>query len=275
MAAPTLSLTFADMIIRVAEYLGVADYSGGAAAIPTDAHDLDVCKRMVNDGYRRFVNGYSKWNWLNPLVDVTFDPTGLGSQCVNSDPDRYYLPDGWYGHLQNFWTYGIDGPRIRLDVTDEARIRQLFSASGGTTGNPSLAAHRPLAAAAGGFAKRWEVIFWPVPSAVYTVSIRARLYADKLSALTDYTIAGFQFDEAVVMAGLAEAERQRNDKSGVQAQQYADALKRAIEIDNESLPRKLGVNADGSDGFGSRGGRPSNYGQVDSYTQLDGTVFNF
>lgn len=275
MSAPTLALTFNDMILRVAEYLGVADYSGGAAAIPTDAHDLDVCKRMVNDGWRRFVNSNPKWNWLTPLSSVVFDPTGLGSQCVASDPSRYYLADGWYGHLVNYWTYDSTGPRVQIGIVDEAVIRQMYAASGTVTGNPRLAAHRPLAAASGGFSKRWEVIFYPTPSAAFTVSVRARLYADKLTGLTDVTIAGFQFDEAVLLAGLAEAERQRNDKSGVQEQQFADALKRAIGIDMESQPRKLGYNGDFSDSIHGSRRRPTSYGQVDTYTNLDGTVHSF
>jgi hypothetical protein len=39
MADPTLALTFQELCIRVAEYLGMADYSG-VPPLPTDAHDL-------------------------------------------------------------------------------------------------------------------------------------------------------------------------------------------------------------------------------------------
>jgi hypothetical protein len=68
MADPTLSMTFGDLIMRVAEFLGVADYSGGAAAVPTDAHDLDLCKRYVNDGYRKFINANPRWQFLTPTL---------------------------------------------------------------------------------------------------------------------------------------------------------------------------------------------------------------
>lgn len=253
------------MILRVAEFLGVAVYAANtAAAIPTDTHDLDLVKRLVNDGYRRFTNAYPKWNWLNPLTTVTFDPTGLGSQCVNSEAFRYYLPDGWFGQTTGFWTYGTDGPRQRIETTDENRIRELYAASGGsTTGDPFLVAHRPLAAAAGSFAKRWEAIFFPIPSSVLTVTTRARLYPDKLTNGTDVTIAGFQHDEAVLLAALAAAELQRGDKTSIYEQQYAEALKRSIAIDLQTGNRRLGYNGDNSDSPIQRLRHP--YTGVDSY----------
>lgn len=71
MSNPTSRLTFLQLQTRVAEYLGVADYSNGEAAPPTDPHDLDVVKRLVNDGLRKFIT-YRPWNFLRRELRVTF-----------------------------------------------------------------------------------------------------------------------------------------------------------------------------------------------------------
>lgn len=87
MADPTIGLTFQDFILRVAEYLGVAYYGvdgSQAAQVPTNAHDLDLCKRVVNDGYRRFINSYGNWNFLTPLISVTFSPSYSGTATGGS-----------------------------------------------------------------------------------------------------------------------------------------------------------------------------------------------
>src|SRR3954471_2161045 len=98
MAQPTLAQHSRALIIRIAEFLGIADLSGSAAAVPSDAKDLDLCVRLLNDGYRRFINS-NVWNFLTPTMSLTLDPTGLGSQCVAADASRYYTPTGFYGEM--------------------------------------------------------------------------------------------------------------------------------------------------------------------------------
>lgn len=275
MAEPTLAMTFQDMMIRVAEFIGVADYSGGAAAIPTDAHDLDLVKRVCNDGWRRFCNAQARWNWMEPLTTVTFDPTGLGAQCsAPPDPSRYFLSDGFMGQVIGFWTYDSTGPRVGIKTTDENHIRQLYAASGGVTGNPWLAATRVLASSVGAYANRWELMLYPTPATVYTISGRIRVYPNKLVNNTDRHNAGIQFDEAVLAGMMAEAEIQRGDgKPGIRGNAYTDIISRAIGMDRANAPKRLGYNADGSDGYRSMG-RPSSYAQVDTYTPFGQAPIN-
>jgi hypothetical protein len=92
MAAPTLRLTFTNMQLRVAEFLGIALNSGSSAvAVPTDAHDLDLVKRLVNDGYRRFVNSHPYWNFLMPLLSIQFElPVHEGSVTTASGGGEFY-----------------------------------------------------------------------------------------------------------------------------------------------------------------------------------------
>lgn len=345
---PTLGLTFEDLILRVAEYLGLADYSDGAAAIPTDAHDLDVCQRIVNDGWRMFTGAYHRWNWLTPICEVTFAAyvggvaesgtattlvdgdrteasdyfngytiritggTGAGEyatvtdydqatgtftftalsggstpdstskyevappQCVNGDNSRYYMPDGFYGQMVSFFTYPNEGSRIRLEEVDEATIRSMYAGTGNSSGDPCFAAIRPLPLPSdlGQFNRRWELLIYPRPSQVYTITGRCRVWMDKMINNDDRHAAGFQHDEAVLAAALAKAELYRNDyKPGPMDTQYKQAIIESIRIDSATTPKSLGYN--GSQDSVVDMLKTRSYTGVDTYTSADGTVHRF
>ena len=75
MTEPTSALTFDDLILVVAEQLGVAYYGADgteAAQIPTDTYLLDRCKRYVQDGIRMFIadSPPAGWRWQRPLASV-------------------------------------------------------------------------------------------------------------------------------------------------------------------------------------------------------------
>jgi hypothetical protein len=266
MAQPTLALTFQALVIRVADYLGVADLSGGAAAMPTDAYNLDLCKRLVNDGYRKFITAY-KWNFLTPIITVTFDPAGV-TGTVNSQANEYYMPAGFYGELLSPWTYDTSGPRIGIETVDESRIREMLAGTGNTTGDPIMAATRPLANSQADANKtRWSVLVWPTPGTAYTIAARARVFPDALANNTDYHIAGYQFDEAVEAAALACAEYKRNGTLGEMAKAWDVALQTAIALDNNTTPRRAGYVGDLSDDRLVLARHP--YTGVDTYNGVD------
>lgn len=77
MPEPTSALTFHGLILEVARKLGCGYYGENgdeAIQIPVDAHDLDLCKRIVNKAIRMFIadspapNG---WRWARPVASVT------------------------------------------------------------------------------------------------------------------------------------------------------------------------------------------------------------
>ena len=272
MAEPSLALTFGDMILRVAEFLGISAYASsgaGAAGIPTDAHDLDLCERIVNDGYRRFCTSH-RWQWMTPTFSITFDPDGTSDATIDDGTDqipraaRYYLPDGFTGHFMTWFTYGRNGPRVRVDQVTEVHIRTLYAASGTTTGDPWLAAILPLRLdrSPAEFHRKWQVIFYPAPDSTETVTARARLFPNKLVSTNDRHIAGFQHDEAVLAACMAEADLQRRDGRHSKLDVFAETLAKSIAIDGDGTPTYAGYNADYSDGY-PRAIRP--YTGVDGY----------
>lgn len=259
MATPTLGLTFNDIILYVAEYLGVADYSGGTAAVPTDAHDLDMCKRISNNGYARFINDNSTWNFLNGEVVITPDGTNF----------TFDLPDDFQGELLTTFTYPTTGPIAYMKETKEEHIRKL-RAGREVTGFPSLFAIRPKDTVdATTNSARWEVLFWPTPvDSVSTLTARYRRFPNKLVNTTDRSVAGPQHDLSVKQCAVAAAELQRYGQSGPQEDMYKTLFAASKTNDMRHVPRSLGYNGDGSDEFESRGRWPSRANQVDSYNGI-------
>jgi hypothetical protein len=245
MADPTLSLTFQQLCIRVAEYLGVADYSGGAAALPADAHDLDLVKRLVNDGYRRFL-GEREWTFLLVPLTLTF-----GTGTVSSDNSRYYLPDDFGGSLLTPFTYDANGPGVEILETSAEEIRRLQAGQGTTTGDPTVYAVRAINTAATATGQRWEAVFWPAPSGTQTVYARYRRWPTLLSDNSHRSVAGFQHDRAVLAAALAAAELDKNDTIGVRESAYGSALAASKRQDSMAAPASVG---DYGDKQGKRGG---------------------
>jgi hypothetical protein len=77
---PNTALTFNDLVLAVAERLGIAYYGAAgtdAATVPVDTHDLDRCKRLVQDGIRMFIADapVGGWRWQRPIVDIDIWPT--------------------------------------------------------------------------------------------------------------------------------------------------------------------------------------------------------
>lgn len=239
MAEPTLRLTFNDLILRTAEFLGIALYGTDgdeAAQIPTNVHDLELCKRLVNDGYRRFYNSHPSWNWTNQLFSITFDPAADTDKVVDGDASRYYMPDGFYGQMLSPFTYAENTGYQEIYEAPEHVIRARFAQST-VNGYPTEYALRPLH---DDDKRRWEVVFWPRPHSDHVVTARCRIYPNKLLELADVPNAGLQFDEAILAACLAEAERQRDNAVGVQAAHWTEVLTRAVATDQQTTTKNLG-----------------------------------
>lgn len=243
MADSTLRLTFSELRIRVADYLGLATIAAGsAAALPTDVHDLDLVGRIVNDAYRRFLTDSNRWNFLTVPLSVTF-----GTNMVAADKSRYFLPDDFYGLLLSPFTYASNGLGVSIRQVNEATIRQYVSGGGDSTGDPVVFAIRPINVDATATAQRWEAIFWPTPDGTEAVTAVYKRFPNKLSANGDVSVAGFQHDQTVLQACLAAAELQRGDAMGPHEKMYQTRLDMSKSIDRRAAPASLGGYGDRSE----------------------------
>lgn len=257
---PTGGLTFQDLIVRVAEYLGVAHYGENGdekAQVPTDAHDLDLCKRLVNDGIRMFVsesvhpvNGRPfYWRWVRKLYTLTITNESSDLQ-VDGDTARYFMPQDFNGDAMGQWTFGPDqNVWPEIETIPEHIIRQWRSIqSGNQEGFPRYAAFRPLRddEIPEGQRARWEVIFFPDPGQSYVVQVPYRHYFNDLVELTERQPAGAEHDATIEAAAKAMAELERDDSRGARWSLYQKQLASSIHLDSLSAPKTVGQNLDQS-----------------------------
>ena len=72
---PSNSRTMSDLMLRVAEKLGIAEYrSTGQLHIPVDQYNFNLCKRYINNGISMFMadSPPKGWRWMRRLMSVTF-----------------------------------------------------------------------------------------------------------------------------------------------------------------------------------------------------------
>jgi len=147
---PTSVLTYRDILIRVAEQLGVSYYGADgdeAAQVPVDTYDLDRCKRIVEDGMRMFQHDAPSGGWrtarvmatidLWPSVAVDSDVTATSSYdpasnttSVTSSEDAFYA--SMEGKTLSV-TSADDFPIYRVDSATVLRLRGNVAWSGSST----------------------------------------------------------------------------------------------------------------------------------------------
>ncbi|MBW8002543.1 MAG: hypothetical protein FVQ80_11055 [Planctomycetes bacterium] len=119
MAEPTATLTIEDLVLRVAREAGMAYYGSDGqqeAMVPIDAHDIDLCRRIVNDGIRLFVKAApaNGWRWTRRLMRVQMGSTEVtgtadsagATTLVDATLSATYTADD---DLNTWWIYITSG----------------------------------------------------------------------------------------------------------------------------------------------------------------------
>ena len=76
MSEPTSKYEIKDILVRVAEEMGIAYYGSdgqGIAQVPIDVYNFDKCRKVVEDGIKKFIaDAPSKgWMWMRRILSVT------------------------------------------------------------------------------------------------------------------------------------------------------------------------------------------------------------
>ena len=141
MTLPTLSIDFEELITRVAESMGIAYYGAAGdedAQIPTDTADLAQCKRIVNDGWRRFISIRQKWNWMKPLFEIEL-AVASGGTATSATPTTLVdsaLAGTYADDYFNGWTLNIisgTGEDQSQTITDYTGATGTFTVASWTT----------------------------------------------------------------------------------------------------------------------------------------------
>ena len=111
---PSGATTMKDLMLRVAEKLGIAEYrSTGQLHIPVDQYNFNLCKRYVNNGIRMFIADAPRkgWRWMRRLMTVTFttrvtgtiDSIPVANKILDATLMTTYTADtdlvGWYIYI--------------------------------------------------------------------------------------------------------------------------------------------------------------------------------
>ncbi len=138
MAEPTSKYEIYDLLVRVAVEMGIPYYgsSGQEKAMPPiDAHNLDLCKKVVRDGINKFIADapVKGWRWMRRILSVTFTATRI-TGTVDSIPATNQLTDATLedsydtdDDLNGYYVYILTGTGAGsyAQITD-------YVASGGT-----------------------------------------------------------------------------------------------------------------------------------------------
>jgi len=116
MAEPSGAKTMSDLILRVAEKLGIAEYrSTGQLHIPRDQYNFLLCRRYVNNGITMFMADAPRkgWRWMRRICSVTFATRVTGTADAASTTSITDLTlVGTYDSdddLNDWWCYILTG----------------------------------------------------------------------------------------------------------------------------------------------------------------------
>lgn len=199
--------------------LFVADLQVGALTILTYVSDTTI--RITDTG------GAIATAWGGGARKFSLSAQGI-----------YSLPQNFGGEYCGPITYQAGSNRgVPINWISDLEIRRMRENWNSVSGNPFYAAIRRNNTTN----RRWELMVYPNTGGTYRVEFPYIIYFDKLSALTDMHVAGFQHDEGVLAAILAYGEMKGEDMLAGRMDYYRKvALPNSRAIDARSAPRRLG-----------------------------------
>lgn len=239
MSESTLSISYADLLIEVGGFLGY-----GVDSTAWNAAKLAEVDRYIQSGIRNFYYppaGY-EWSFLNPSTTIA---TAVGDDAMD-------LPDALSRITGNLhFAAALNCTPVTL--VSEGQMMAL-KARTTTNAKPKCAAIRSkVSDGAGG--QRLEIVYWPTPDAIYTLTYRYEAYSGKLTTLKPYPLGGMKHSELIIESCLAVAEQRGNDERGAHTERFAEMLAAGIEIDKKMGARffgMMGENCETSDSLSRR-----------------------
>jgi hypothetical protein len=230
MSESTLSIQLSDLQKEVGAFLGI-----GADTTAWTAAQLAEVDRYIQSGIRQFyyppaVNGIEagyEWSFLKPTTTVnTVANTGVA-----------VLPDA-LGRIVGDLNFAPSVYSVPVVIVSESRILALLADST-QAGRPRYAAVRSKVSD-GATGQRSELVFWPIPNAIYTLTYRYEAYNGKLTGTNVYPLGGMRYAELIIESCLSLAEQKANDERGLHTERFVGLLAAGIAQDRRSGARYFG-----------------------------------
>lgn len=231
MAESDLSITYSDLLLEVATYLGY-----GADSTAWTAAQLAELDRYVQAGVRQFYyppalddsGEHHPWSFLSPVATIT----------TTADVGTQDLPDD-LGRVLGTFHFDESEHRVSVVQVTEERLQTLLSRSDDTAA-PQVARVRQKRQA-DGQGQRFEVAWWPIPDAAYVLTYRYEAFSGKLSSANPYPLGGMRHAELLIASCLAVAELRANDERGIHAEAFTRLLRSGILQDRTLGARFYGL----------------------------------
>lgn len=241
MAESSLQLTFSELCSKVGSFLG---YGRGAAFADTawDTRQTAAIEDAVASGLRNFY--FPKPDGGGEVYDWSFlKPTGRVT--LVSGASAVVMPDDFGGFIGDLAVEDatVQGP---VPVTNEGRVRILYTASPTQTGRPVIAALRQTKEPGKTASQRTELYLFPLADADYDLSFCYYLLPSALSGSHPYAYGGAAHAETILESCFAVAEQRLDDTIGVHTQLFNERLAASIAIDRRTKPKALGYMGDRS-----------------------------
>jgi hypothetical protein len=225
---------------------GVATLSGGS--FPTWAAQgiLDVESTQ-----------YPVDSW-DSATQLTLDDTSVSVDAGTSYVlyrNAYNMESDFAGHFDGDMVFSSSADCMYPPIThvSELMIRR-YQQSGAVYDRPRHVALRPKVFEAD-TGQEWEAVFYPTPSAAFTLNYRYRVEPQMLTSSAPYPMGGPDVGELILQACLAIAEQRYQDNANLHTQLFEKNLQAAIQHDAEAFsPDTLGYNGDRSDSLSARDG---------------------
>lgn len=256
MAESTLSAEYVDIVSALGRHFmgGRQAFSGYTSAQQADLTD------WIDDGLRSFYMnarhsdpriGHHRWSFL--YVDDTVTTV--------ADQWEYDLPDD-YGGIEGIVTFSTAS--LGQSALERVQAQQILKDRQYNTVNTSYPMKYAIRPKDDGTAttdgQRFEMLLWPTPTAVYTLTYKKMLNPNIIDATNVYPNGGMQHSGTIKLACLASAERMCNPEDTRWRSEYQQSLDSSIELDRHAgAPDRLGINRDRSD-------MPVRYPQVRNVT---------
>lgn len=233
MAESTLSLTRGDLRADIAGYLGFDRTVGNLSSA-----QAELVLKYFKDGLRQAyypppLPGKEQpyaFNFIRPIVSITTTADD-GEQDLADDVHRI---EGDLHIIDSTASY----PPIRMVGWG---LVTHYRQGGTTTGTPRIASVRPTAPSTT-TGTRWEIAWYPIPDAVYTIKGRYLALPGFPTDDTHQVFGGMLHGDMIKASCLACVEREAYDiDNGPQQQNFWRLLARSIAEDSKTQEQFLGT----------------------------------
>jgi hypothetical protein len=236
----TLSLTLNDLNGQVGLFLGY-----GSDATVWSTQQADVIDGCVRSGLRQFyfpppLDGQESsydWSFMKPVVALT----------LLQGKSTLELPDDFGGIEGEITMPSTTSRWYALQVTGEGRVRQKYAEMPTTTGQPLMAAVRPVKGTTARRGQESQLYVWPIADHDYTLQFAYYVNPDHLSKFFPYHMGGMAHAETILESCLAIAEQRLDDAATTHSLKFKERLAASVNMDRRRKPQNLGYNRDLSD----------------------------